>query len=115
MISHVEESSMSPAYNLFFGTFIHPPRKSTDGKHVLEINHGVLWVSTADGNIKGFDWSVRDEAELSQFLARRNCVVDDGDGKETSSTKVGLFRARQERNGFFFPGFIGWSLNLSYT
>ena len=98
---------MSPAYNLFFGTFIHLPRQSTDGKHTLEINHGVLWVSTADGKIKGFDWSVQDDSDLKQLLGRKNWVLDDGDRKETS-TRVGVFRAREERNEFFFPGFIGW-------
>lgn len=115
MISHVKESSMAPAYNLFFGTFIHLPRKSADGKHILEINHGVLWVSIADGKIKGFDWSVRDDSDLAQYLGRKNWVIDNGDGKETSSTKAEIFRAREERNEFFFPGFIGLFFILVYA
>lgn len=114
MVSHVNESSMSPAYILFFGTFIHLPRGSADGKHILEINHGVLWVSTADGKIKGFDWNVHDDSDLKQFLGRKNWVVNDGDGNETS-TKVRTFRARGEQNEFFFPGFIGWFFILLCT
>lgn len=105
---------MGPAYNLFFGTFIHLPRESADGKHILEINHGVLWVSTADGKIKGFDWNVRHDSDLKQFLGRKNWAIDYSDEKQTSSTKVGIFRAREERNEFFFPGLIGWFF-ISYS
>lgn len=97
------------AYTLFFGTFIQLPRSPLNGKHVLSIHKGALWVSTADGRIKGFDWSVQDEDGLRGLMHRNGWVGENVNGySEGSSTeKVDVVRAREERNEFFFPGFIG--------
>lgn len=88
----------TPLYSLFFGTFIHLPRQtSLNGPHTLEINHGVLWVSSEDGKIKGYNWDVRNEDDLREFLA----------GRKWGNDRITVIRAREERNEFFFPGFIG--------
>lgn len=111
---------MTPLYNLFVGTFIHLSGKSANtdtngsGKHILEINHGSLWVSTSDGKIRGFDWGVRDENDLRVLMEREKWVVGGGRNEERNGnrdgvTTVKVIRAREERNEFFFPGFIGMS------
>ncbi|KAL1965465.1 hypothetical protein VTN77DRAFT_5721 [Rasamsonia byssochlamydoides] len=114
---------MPPTYTLFYGTFIQLPRLAPPPgkKHVLSINHGALWASTADGRIKGFDWSVGidDEEELKAWVERKGWVVVDdpengnsdstADGKET----VTIVKARKGRNGFFFPGFIDTHIHAS--
>ena len=89
----------TPTYTLFFGTFIHLPRQtSLNDPHTLEISHGVLWVSTDDGKIKGYNWDVRSEDDLREFLEGRKW-----------GNEVKVVRTREERNEFFFPGFIGMS------
>lgn len=94
---------MIPTYTLFFGTFIHLPRNTTANEpHILDINHGVLWISTADGKIHGYDWDVRSEDDLRRFLSTKKWTNE----KDT----VKIIRAREDRNEFFFPGFIGMSL-----
>jgi guanine deaminase len=112
---------MSSAYTLFYGTFIQLPRQAPPSgqKHALSINHGVLWVSTADGQIKGFDWGINidNDAELKAWLEKKGWTVvgeNDqtttngiADGKNTETT-VKIVRGRNGRNSFFFPGFIGW-------
>jgi hypothetical protein len=97
-------TAAAPTYTLFLGTFIHLPRKPTgvesdaEWRPALEINHGALWVSNSDGKIAGFDWSFSpadgDVKALTEKLGLSGKVTD-------------VVHAREERNEFFFPGFIG--------
>lgn len=98
---------MSAVYTLFFGTFIQLPRAPLNGKHVLAIQKGALWVSTADGRIEGFDWNVQNEEGLGALMKRMGWVVEGADVSQATET-VRVVRAEEERNEFFFPGFIGW-------
>lgn len=99
---------ISPVYHLFLGTFVHLPRETADGKHVLEINRGALWVSTSDGRIKGYRWDVRDDDGLRGLMKKEKWVEDDGQASSSpKTTKVKITRAREDQNEFFFPGFIG--------
>lgn len=92
----------TPTYTLFVGTFIHLPRKPTGAdakwRPELEIHHGALWVSNTDGKIAGYDWSSSpvdgDVKALTEKLGLSGKVTE-------------VVRAREERNEFFFPGFIG--------
>jgi guanine deaminase len=99
------------AYTLFVGTFIQLPRAPLNGKHVLAVHKGALWVSTSDGRIKGMDWSVHDEEGLRALMRRHGWTGDgvdvNGVSEGQSLEKVNVVRAREERNEFFFPGFIG--------
>ncbi|PYH47178.1 chlorohydrolase family protein [Aspergillus saccharolyticus JOP 1030-1] len=98
---------VSPMYTLYVGTFIQLPRTiSPDEKHELAITRGALWVSVADGKIKGFDWSVATESDLQTLLQRHGWVVDGSSRGRRSSVVVKLVRAREEEHEFFFPGFI---------
>ncbi|XRM45849.1 hypothetical protein ABZX51_008921 [Aspergillus tubingensis] len=99
---------MSPKYTLFVGTFIQLPRFKSDEGHKLAITRGALWVSTADGTIEGFDWSIANDRDLKRFLRHKGwTVVDDKNGhKGKHGVKVTLVVAREEENEFFFPGFI---------
>lgn len=102
---------MSPPYTLFFGTFIQLPRAPLNGKHILSIHRGALWVSTADGRIKGIDWDVQDEESLKALIQRNGWTGNEANGFHSgpapSTEKVTINRAREEENEFFFPGFIG--------
>ncbi|RAH51097.1 chlorohydrolase family protein [Aspergillus brunneoviolaceus CBS 621.78] len=96
---------VSPMYTLYVGTFIQLPRTSSpDDRHELAITRGALWVSAADGKIKGFDWSVASESDLQTLLKRHGWVLA-GAGSR-SCVRVELVRAREDQNEFFFPGFI---------
>lgn len=98
---------MSSSYTVFYGTFIQLPRilASSGPKHVLDVNHGALWVSSDNGRIEGFDWDVETEEQLDEFLRKQGWVVDgEGNGEKES---VKLVKASEKNNGFFFPGFIG--------
>ncbi|GFN10883.1 chlorohydrolase family protein [Aspergillus tubingensis] len=99
---------MSPKYTLFVGTFIQLPRFKSDEGHKLAITRGALWVSTADGTIEGFDWSIANDRDLKRFLRHKGwTVVDDKSShKGKHGVKVTLVVAREEENEFFFPGFI---------
>ncbi|BCR99121.1 chlorohydrolase family protein [Aspergillus luchuensis] len=99
---------MSPKYTLFVGTFIQLPRFKSDEGHKLAITRGALWVSTADGTIEGFDWSIANDRDLKRLLRHKGwTVVDDKNGhKGKHGVKVTLVVAREEENEFFFPGFI---------
>lgn len=100
---------MATEYTLFVGTFIQLPRFKSDEGHKLAITRGALWVSTADGTIEGFDWSIANDRDLKRFLRHKGwTVVDDKNGhKGKHGVKVTLVVAREEENEFFFPGFIG--------
>jgi guanine deaminase len=111
---------MAPTYTLYHGTFVQLPRSAPPSgtKHALSINSGALWVSNADGCIKGFDWSVgtQDAAALTSFVQRKGWMIvperealtngtsATADAKETVTVVAG---GQKGRNGFFFPGFIG--------
>nr|XP_001400742.2 guanine deaminase [Aspergillus niger CBS 513.88] len=100
---------MSPKYTLFVGTFIQLPRFKSEEGHQLAITRGALWVSTADGTIEGFDWSIANDRDLKRFLRHKGwTVVNDKDGhnKNKHGVEVTLVVAREEENEFFFPGFI---------
>lgn len=92
-------------FTVYRGTFIHLPRlNSTSDKPELDRNQGVLWVSSADGRIKGYDWSVNDDASFQSFLSSHGWT----DGTSTSKgTQVQVVESNDARNEFFFPGFIG--------
>lgn len=94
-------------YTVYRGTFIHLPRlNSSSAKPELARHQGALWVSSEDGRIKGHDWQVRDDASFQSFLSDHgwtdaDATIDD------KSTKVKVVESNDERNEFFFPGFIG--------
>lgn len=77
-------------------------------------NRGALWVSSVDGRIKGCDWQARDDDGF-QALMRCNGWVDvdasasrvNGNAANSPAVKVKVVTASEERNEFFFPGFIG--------
>jgi guanine deaminase len=115
---------MAPTYTLYHGTFIQLPRSAPPSgtKHDLSINTGALWVSNADGRIKGFDWSVGivTAEELNAFVQTKGwTIIPEGTvmngttttegGKETVTIVAG---GRKGRNGFFFPGFIGEDISI---
>ncbi|KAB8079606.1 hypothetical protein BDV29DRAFT_164040 [Aspergillus leporis] len=93
---------MSPAYIVFVGTFVHLPR---DTSKALAIQQGALWVATADGRIKGTDWTVVTEGDIRALLKEKGWVPEDA-SRFHSETRVKIVRAREEHNEFFFPGFI---------
>ncbi|PWY75531.1 chlorohydrolase [Aspergillus heteromorphus CBS 117.55] len=97
-------------YTLYIGTFIHLPRlpadADLDADHKLSINHGALWVSE-DGIIEGFDWSVKSPKDVKAFLRKKGWVAEGEKGKgKGQATQVKVVVAREDRNEFFFPGFV---------
>lgn len=83
---------------VYRGTFVHLPKlNSSSTKPELARNQGVLWVSSDDGRIQGYDWGVNDDASFQSFLS--------SNGWTESSVKV--VKSDDTRNEFFFPGFIG--------
>lgn len=115
-----------PTYTLFVGTFIHlpgaPASTPSGAKHTLSVHHGALWVSAAGGRIAGCEWdvSLKSDEEVDAWLEKRGWVrVDDHhpdpsekerrdkDGEEREKVTVRVVRAREQRNEFFFPGFVG--------
>ncbi|GAD95749.1 chlorohydrolase family protein [Paecilomyces variotii No. 5] len=109
---------MSPVYTIFYGTFIQLPRTpaSSEPRHVLDINHGALWVSNESGRIEGFDWSVSTDERLHDLLRDKGWVAVSGDGEEErigEKTVVRVVKASERRNGFFFPGFIDTHIHAS--
>ncbi|PGH17464.1 guanine deaminase [Helicocarpus griseus UAMH5409] len=108
---------LSYAYTVYYGTFIHLPRLpdepatlTSPPKHRLSINHGALWVSQAEGKIEGFDWEVKNEHGLKKFIEKMGWKAEDKKGEDSDKDEVRklvrIVKARKERNGFFFPGFI---------
>lgn len=104
------------ARTVFYGTFISLPRvpetsatPTAAPNYPLIVKHGALWVGSEDGRIQGSDWTVGDEDGLTRLIDRMGWCLEGGGGKEM----VRIVRAREGRNGFFFPGFIGMSLAFS--
>ncbi|OAX79560.1 guanine deaminase [Emergomyces africanus] len=103
----------SPAYTVYYGTFVHLPRlpdepatPSSPPKHKLSINHGALWVSEADGKIEGIDWEVKDVEGLGELIKRKGWRVEGDGDADGAGQLVRVVKSRSQRNGFFFPGFI---------
>ncbi|OQD80284.1 hypothetical protein PENANT_c037G04375 [Penicillium antarcticum] len=93
---------------VYRGTFIQLPRLSDAGpKPELVRNQGALWVSAADGRIKGWDWAAHDDTGFAGLMTRNGWIDVDSDlnGQESKIT-VKIVTASEERNEFFFPGFI---------
>ncbi|KAF7170336.1 hypothetical protein CNMCM5623_002780 [Aspergillus felis] len=96
-------------YTVYRGTFIHLPRlNSSSAKPELARKQGALWVSSEDGRIKGYDWQVRDDLSFQSFLSRHGWTDADvtANDNANASTKVKVVQSVDERNEFFFPGFI---------
>lgn len=117
---------MVATYTLYHGTFIQLPRQaSPEGKHILEINSGALWVLNESGRIEGFDWDVGsdDENALHSLIERNGWKITGATevNGSTDSTKQtvtivkggGGGGAGRARDGFFFPGFIGTDLHTT--
>ncbi|GFF36728.1 probable guanine deaminase [Aspergillus udagawae] len=96
-------------YTVYRGTFIHLPRlNSSSAKPELARSQGALWVSSEDGRIKGYDWQVRDDSSFQSFLSRHGWTDADVTTNDNANprTKVKVVQSVDERNEFFFPGFI---------
>ncbi|KAJ5358691.1 uncharacterized protein N7496_011104 [Penicillium cataractarum] len=93
-------------FTVYRGTFIHLPLlNSSSDKPELDRNQGVLWVSSADGRIKGYDWTVKDDASFQSFLSSHGWADANGTTR-SRGTKVQVVKSNDARNEFFFPGFI---------
>lgn len=114
------------AYTVYRGTFIQLSRlpdssRARPKEPELVRNCGALWVSSVDGRIKGCDWQARDDDGF-QALMRCNGWVDvdasasrvNGNAANSPAVKVKVkvVTANEERNEFFFPGFIGMFLRI---
>ncbi|KAJ5116731.1 Amidohydrolase 1 [Penicillium angulare] len=101
---------MSHELTIYRGTFIHLPRLEgglTTSKLKLIRNRGALWVSTLDGRIKGFDWDAHDEGSFRELMRVNGWVdVDAQTNGNSDHVKVKIVTSNEERNEFFFPGFI---------
>lgn len=104
------------SFTLYQGTFIQLPREPTAPAssrtapvYELQVNDGVVWVDNSDGRIAGFDWAVRGQEELDKLAASMGwkLAYNDNEVESTQATVVRVVRSRAEKNGFFFPGFIG--------
>ncbi|EPS29461.1 hypothetical protein PDE_04410 [Penicillium oxalicum 114-2] len=99
-------------YTVYRGTFIQALRVSESvprPRTELVRNRGALWVSSADGRIKGFDWQAHDDQSFRDLMARMNWVDADAsttNGYHETEAKVKIVTACEDRNEFFFPGFI---------
>jgi guanine deaminase len=108
-------STTDHAFNVYRGTFIQlSGLPASESKPELCRDKGALWVSTADGRIKGWDWKAHDDNGFEDLMTRSGWVdLDDVEATDvkfhSAKTKVKVFRADEERNEFFFPGFIGMS------
>ncbi|KAJ5774693.1 hypothetical protein N7457_009589 [Penicillium paradoxum] len=105
-------STIDVAYTVYRGTFIQSILPDSSSKPELSRNQGALWVSAADGRIKGWDWQAHDDNGFAEFMSRSGWV--DIDAVETqghingydSKIRVKVVTANEEQNEFFFPGFI---------
>ncbi|KAJ5667834.1 uncharacterized protein N7477_006404 [Penicillium maclennaniae] len=97
-------------YTIYRGTFIQLPRGDSSRKPELVRNQGALWVSSADGRIKGIDWQAQDDAKFQELMRRHGWVDVDtatnGNDANDSTVNVKIVTTSEERNEFFFPGFI---------
>ncbi|KAE8371886.1 guanine deaminase [Aspergillus bertholletiae] len=96
-------------YTVYRGTFVYLPRlNSSSAKPKLVRHQGVLWVSSDDGRIKGYDWQVHDEASFQSFLSRQGWTdaYTTTNSDADSPTKVNVVMSNDKQNEFFFPGFI---------
>lgn len=109
------------AYTVYCGTFIQTsrlPDSASRPKTELVRNRGTLWVDSGDGRIKGFDWQARDDSSFKALMARNRWVNVDAaetNGYNGNEVKVKIVVASEERNEFFFPGFIGMSACTSIS
>ncbi|KFY23674.1 hypothetical protein V493_05706 [Pseudogymnoascus sp. VKM F-4281 (FW-2241)] len=109
--------AMEYPYTVYRGTFIHLPQlNSSSAKPELARNQGVLWVSSEDGRIKGYDWEVRDDASFQTFMSQHGWVEagarrgrKSNSGTKKAAIEVKVVKSNDERNEFYFPGFIGIS------
>lgn len=103
------------AYTVYRGTFIQTsrlPDSTPRAKTELVRNRGAIWVASADGRIKGFDWQARDDSSFKALMTRNGWVDADAaetNGYDGNEVRVKIVVASGERNEFFFPGFIGIS------
>ncbi|KAJ5166605.1 uncharacterized protein N7482_005386 [Penicillium canariense] len=101
-------AALAYPYTVYRGTFIHLPRLNLSAEAPELARHqGVLWVSSEDGRIKGFDWTVNDDASFKSFLSSHgwtDATATGGNGDST--TPVMVVQSNDENNEFFFPGFI---------
>ncbi|KAI5290229.1 hypothetical protein KEM54_002144 [Ascosphaera aggregata] len=105
---------------VFKGTFIDlaaepdvPATATSAPTHNLRIRDGV--VAVKDGRITTVDWSIKSENDFRKFL-KSNYGYEEDEGAllayhthgkvDHGSSQVRIVRASDERNGFFFPGFI---------
>jgi guanine deaminase len=112
-------STAEHAFNIYRGTFIQLSRLPASGaKPELCRDQGALWVSTADGRIKGWDWQARDEHSFAELMSRNGWVdldaIEATGNSHAAGTKVKVTTADEGRNEFFFPGFIGKFVVSSY-
>lgn len=99
-------------FTVYRGTFIESRILDSGSKPELTHNQGALWVSTADGRIKGWDWQAHDDNGFAELMSQKGWVdidaVESGQvNGHVSSTRVKVVIANEENNEFFFPGFIG--------
>ncbi|KAJ5352118.1 hypothetical protein N7452_001092 [Penicillium brevicompactum] len=105
-------STSDHAFNVYRGTFIQLSRLPESGsKPELCRDQGALWVSTADGRIKGWDWQARDDQSFADLMTRSGWADLDaaeptGGNPRASRIGVRVITANEENNEFFFPGFI---------
>ncbi|KAJ5882390.1 uncharacterized protein N7529_001062 [Penicillium soppii] len=93
-------------YTVYRGTFIQLPRlNSTTATPELARTEGALWVGT-DGRIKGYDWTVSNDASFNSFLSSHGWADADASNANSKATKVKVVKSNNDRNEFFFPGFI---------
>ncbi|KAJ5488002.1 hypothetical protein N7530_002302 [Penicillium desertorum] len=106
------EARMDYAFTVYRGTFIQSILPDSGSKPELSRNQGALWVSAADGRIKGCDWQANDDNEFAELMTRNGWVDIDAVGAQGqvnshgSKIRVKIVIANEEQNEFFFPGFI---------
>ncbi|CAI7602962.1 hypothetical protein N7533_000306 [Penicillium manginii] len=101
-------------FSVYRGTFIQLGRLPqsdlvpSPAKPELQRTQGILWVSAESGRIKGYDWKIHDDEAFTGFMSKNGWVDVDGktNGNLGGATKVKIVEAREDKNEFFFPGFI---------
>ena len=101
------------AFTVYRGTFIQSILPDSSSEPVLSRDQGALWVSAADGRIKGWDWQANNDNGFAELMTRNGWVDIDAVGAQDkvngygSKIRVKVVIASEEQNEFFFPGFIG--------